>query len=54
MVEIKSEALDEILRICRLLCYYKHSDEQFKIEIETLKTALAAYDKLPPKRKRKL
>lgn len=40
----KQEALEEVLRVCRLLCHYRHTDEDFKIEIETLKTALHAYE----------
>lgn len=50
----KQEALEEVLRVCRLLCYYKHTDEDFRIEIETLKTALHAYETIPTKRRKKV
>ena len=49
----KQEALEELLRMYRQLCYYKHTDEDFKIEIETLKTALQAYDTIPARKKTK-
>lgn len=50
----KQEALEEVLRVCRLLCHYRHTDEDFKIEIETLKTALHAYETIPAKRRKKV
>lgn len=40
----KKDALEELIRVCRLLCNYKHTDEDFKIELETLKTSLHEYD----------
>ncbi len=40
----KKDALAELLRVCRLLCNYKHTDEDFKTELETLKTSLREYD----------
>ena len=33
----EKEIIEEILRTCRLLTQYKHTDDDFKIEIETLK-----------------
>lgn len=50
----KQEALEEVLRVCRLLCHYKHTDEDFKIEIETLKTSLHAFETIPAKRRKKV
>lgn len=36
----EKEIIEEILRTCRLLIQYKHDEEDFKIEIETLKISL--------------
>lgn len=40
----EKEIIEEILRTCRLLTQYKHTDDDFKIEIETLKSCLHKLD----------
>lgn len=49
----KDQALKEVLNVCRRLSYYKHSEEDLKIELKTLKTAITAYDELPARKRRR-